>query len=50
MSKLKFEGFFSILVMSCFLWSGALDLQLYWCSSIMLYSITSIAYNQYTNN
>ena len=44
----KFEaisrGFFSILVVSCFMRSGALDSQL-WVSSIILYHITSIAYN-----
>ena len=34
-----------VLVLSCFMWSGALDRQL-WYSSIIFYSITSIAYNQ----
>ena len=34
--------------MSCFIWSAALDLQL-WCSSIILYHITSIAYNHHTD-
>ena len=34
--------------MSCFMWSGALDLQLC-CSSITSYNITTIAHNQYTD-
>ena len=39
---------FSILVVSCFMWSSALYLQL-WFSSITTYSITSIAYNHHTD-
>ena len=38
--------FFSILVVSYFMWSAALDSSL-WCSSIILYNITSIAYNHH---
>ena len=35
---------YSILLVSCFICSGALDKQL-WCSNIILYNITSIVYN-----
>ena len=40
--------YISILVESCFVYSGALDLQL-WRSSAILYSTTSIANDNYTN-
>ena len=33
-------GYISILMVSCFIWSAL------WCSSIIIYNITSIAYNQ----
>ena len=35
---------FSILVVSCFMWSGVLD-----SSSIIFYNITDIAYNHHTD-
>ena len=34
--------------MSCFVWSGALDFQL-WYPSIISYNITSVTHNQYTD-
>ena len=40
-------GFISILVVSCFMWIGALDLQLSRPSAIF-HIITSIAYNHHT--
>ena len=52
MRELKSKAIFSILVywcsVSCFMWTGALDLQL-WCSFIITCNITSIAHNHYTN-
>ena len=51
MSKSMFKGlsvclflYASRVVASCFMWSGALDRQL-WCSSIIFYDFTGIAYN-----
>ena len=39
---------FSLLLVSCFMWSDALGIQL-WLSSIITFNITCIAYNHYTD-
>ena len=40
------RGYISVLLVSCFIWSGALDLQL-WSSLIITCNITSITFNPY---
>ena len=41
------SGYYSILVVSCFMWSGALDT--FDCSSIISFNVTSITHDQYTD-